>query len=183
MDSLFISNNIDCFSIDIKYILFSIAPQIMEAEQKLELQAELITNIRTNNSKGNPNWKYKTVEGINLIHYHDRIYVPKTLRKYVLKCYHCYFQHPGGDILAQTLTTICRCPGIVYQEQKLCITCKDSQQFKNRNAKYGLLPSNDFETLAPYHTVCVDLILTYTILANVDSLTIKYSQRNFNYYA
>ena len=39
LDLLFISDNIDCFSIDIEYISFPLSPQIMEAEQKLELQA------------------------------------------------------------------------------------------------------------------------------------------------
>ena len=43
----------------------------------------------------------------------------------------------------------------------------DCQKIKNRNAKYGLLPSKDDENLTPWHTVYVDLIGTYTILAKV----------------
>ena len=65
-----------------------LAPKIVEAEQHLELQSELSTNIRTDLNKANSNWKYKPVRGINLFHYCDRIYVPKTLRKRVLKLYH-----------------------------------------------------------------------------------------------
>ena len=37
LDSLFISGNIECFCLDIEDILFPLAPQIVEAEQKLEI--------------------------------------------------------------------------------------------------------------------------------------------------
>ena len=84
------------------------APQNVEEEHNLELQADLITNIRKNLNKSNSDWKYNPVEGINLVHCRDRIYVPKTLSEHVLKWYHCYLQHPGGDKLSQTLTSICR---------------------------------------------------------------------------
>ena len=79
----------------------------MEAEQHLELQSELSTNIRTDLNKANSNQNKNPVEGINLVHYRDRMYVSKTLRKRVLKWYHCYIQHPGGDVLAHKLTTVC----------------------------------------------------------------------------
>ena len=129
LDSLFIYDNTDCFSLDIEDISFPLAPQIVEVKQKLELQAESSTNIRTNLNKNNSDWNYKPAEGINLVHYRDSISVPKTLRKCVLKRYHCYIQHPGGDRLAQTLTTVCRWLGIVDQAQKLHRTCKVCKKF------------------------------------------------------
>ena len=46
---------------------------------------------------------------------------------------------------------------IVYHAQKLYRTCKDCKKFKKRNSKYG----------SPWHTVYVDLIGTYTIIAKV----------------
>ena len=110
----------------------------------MELQAESSTNIRTDLNKANSNWKYKPVEGINLVHYRDMIYAPKTLCKRVLKWYHSYLQHPSGDRLSQALTTVCRWLGIVDQARKLCRTCMDCHKFKNRNAKYGLLPAKDY---------------------------------------
>ena len=85
----------------------------------MELRASPSTNIRTNINKDNSDWKYKPVEGINLVHYCNIIYVPKTLHKRVLKWYHCYLQHPSGDRLSQKLTTVCRWPGIVDQAHKL----------------------------------------------------------------
>ena len=56
---------------------------------------------------------------------------------------------------------------LVDQAQKLYRTCKDCKKFKRRNSKYGLLPDNDAETLTPWHRVCVDFIVTYTIIAKV----------------
>ena len=127
--SLFISDNTECFYLDIEEISFPLAPHIMESEHELELQSESSTNNGTNLSKAKSNWKYNPVKGINLSHYHDRIYVPKTIFKRVLRWYHCYLQHTGGGRLVQTLTTVCVCSGIVYQARKLCKTCKYCQNF------------------------------------------------------
>ena len=77
LGSLFFSDNSDCFSLYIEEIPFPLDHHIVEAEQKLELQTELSTNIRTNINKDNSDCKYMLVKGINLIHYRDRIYVPK----------------------------------------------------------------------------------------------------------
>ena len=55
--------------------------------------------------------------------------------------------------------------------------------FKKDNAKYELLPDKEDETLTPLHTVCVDFVVTYNILPKVRHPEIKYSRRNFNYYA
>ena len=88
LDSLFISDNTYIFPLDMEEILFLFSHQIVEAEQNLELQAESSTNIRTVLNKANSDWKYNMVEGINLFHYCDRIYVPKTPHRLVLKLYH-----------------------------------------------------------------------------------------------
>ena len=93
--------------------------------------------------------------------------MPQNRRKHVLRWYHCYLQHPLGDKIALTLTTVCRWSGIFNQARKIYITYKDCQKFKKRNAKYGSIPAKDTETLTPWHTLCVDLIGTYTILAKV----------------
>ena len=76
-----------------------------------------------------------------------------------------YIQHPGGDRLAQTLTTVCRRYRIVDQTRKHYITFKYFQKFKNLNFKYGLIPDKDFKTLTPHNRVCVDRIGTYTIIS------------------
>ena len=50
----------------------------METEQNLELQEESSNNINTNLNKANSDYNYKMAKVVNLIHYRDRIYVPKT---------------------------------------------------------------------------------------------------------
>ena len=120
LDSLFISDNTYYFPLNIEDISFLLYPQIVEADQNLELQSESSTNIRTDLNKANLYCNYKLVEFINLVHCRDSIYVPQTLRRRVIKWYHCYLQHPGGDIIAQTLTIVCRWSGKVYQERKIC---------------------------------------------------------------
>ena len=55
LDLLFIYDNTDCFSLNIEDISFPLAPQIVEAEHKLEIQSELSTNISTNINKSNFN--------------------------------------------------------------------------------------------------------------------------------
>ena len=131
----------------------------------MELQYDSNTNIITDLNKDSYDWKYKPVKGINIFHFRDRIYVTQNLRKRVLKWYQCYLQHPGGYILAHALTTICRWLGIVDQSRKLWITYKYCQKFKKRNAKYGLPPVKDAETLTPWNTVCVYLIESQIILS------------------
>ena len=115
-------------------------------------------------------WEYKEVEGINLIHYCKKIYVPKSLRRRALAWYHHYLCHPGGDRLSNTLTQVCIWKGIVSQARTLCKNCKQCQKYKKRNTKYGHLPPKEAETLEPWHTVCVDLVGTYTVKANVRQL-------------
>lgn len=170
VDALFITPCADCFSLDPEEIAFPLAPQIVEAEQKLELQKKSSKQMNLELARKSSEWKYTMVEGINLVHYRDRVYVPKTLRTRVLEWYHLYLQHPGGDRLASTLTTVCRWPGIVDQARKFCKRCSVCQKFKTRKAKYGHLPSKEAEIPEPWHTVCVDLIGTYTISANVRQL-------------
>jgi hypothetical protein len=57
--------------------------------------------------------------------------------------------------------------GITSQARKMCRECPTCQKFKPRTKKYGHLAAKEPEVLEPWHTVCVDLIGTYTILANV----------------
>ena len=137
------------------------------AEQKLELQYESSTKIRTNINKAKPDCKYNPVKGINLVHYRNMIYLTKNLRKCVLEWYHCHLQHTGGDRLAPKWTTVCRWSDLVEQAPKLFRTCKDRQKFKKSYSKYGLTPAKDAENFTPWYTVCVDLIGTYAILDKV----------------
>ena len=115
----------------------------MEVEQKLELNlvaGAIITTV-LNNPKSQ--WEYKDVEGVRLIHYCKKIYVPKTLRKRTLEWYHHYLCHPGGDRPTATLTQVCVWKGIVHQARDLYKKCHKCQKFKKRSTKYGHLPPKE----------------------------------------
>ena len=55
LDLVLISDNTDCFSLDIEDISFLLSPQIVKEEEKLEFRAELNTNTRTDLNKANYN--------------------------------------------------------------------------------------------------------------------------------
>ena len=162
----------DVFSSTTEETDFPLAPQLVEVEQKLELNSTTVEAIELRTALLDPKsqWEYTEVEGINLIHYCKKIYVPKSLRRRALAWYHHYLCHPGGDRLSNTLTQVCIWKGIVSQARTLCKNCKQCQKYKKRNTKYGHLPPKEAETLEPWHTVCVDLVGTYTVKANVRQL-------------
>jgi hypothetical protein len=167
VSELFVADTVDQFSINVEDIDYPLAPQLVEVEQKLELNtvAGEIINAALNNPKSQ--WEYKDVEGAQLIHFCNRIYVPKTLRKRALKWYHHYLCHPGGDRLSATLAQVCTWKGIVSQAREHCKRCSSCQKYKRRSTKYGHLPPKEAESLNPWHTVCVDLIGPYSLKAKV----------------
>ena len=108
----------DTFAIDAEEISFSFAPQIMEEEQKLQLNSNNLqaTTIKTVSSKPDSQWVYKVVEGLCLTHHNDKIYVSKSPCSHVLQnWYHHYLCHPGGDKLSKTLQQVCTWKGITSQ--------------------------------------------------------------------
>ncbi len=169
VNDLFVTDNADALATDELDITFPLQPQLVEVEQKRERQSSSTetSDIRMKLDKPESQWTTKDVEGHRLIHFCDKIYVPKTLRSRTLTWYHHYLCHPGGDRLAQTLQQVCVWKGIVSQARKLCKHCKACQKYKKRGTKYGHLAPKEAETLVPWHTVCVDLIGTYTIKAKI----------------
>ena len=170
VNDLYVTETADCFATtNVDAIDFPLAPQLVEVEQKLELEsnakhvAEVIAGLKDPKSQ----WAYKEVEGFKLIHCFEKIYVPKSLRSRVLNWYHHYLCHPGGDRLAATLKQVSIWRGMVSQARKLCRECSACQKFKKRSTKYGQLAPKEVESLEPWHTVCVDLIGTYHITAGV----------------
>jgi hypothetical protein len=171
VNDLFVTDTCDAFSTSDEDIVYPLAPQLVEVEQKLELQSNSpeTSEMRLNLGKTDSNWTYKDVEGHRLIHYHDKIYIPKNLRQRCLNWYHHYLCHPGGDRLAATLQQVCVWKGIVSQARKLCKLCNKCQKFKKRGTKYGHLAPKEAETLDPWNTVCVDLIGKYNVKAKVST--------------
>jgi len=103
------------------------------------------------------------LNGIELIMYKNKIYVPKDLRGRTINWYHHYLNHPGGDRLANTLLQTCYWKGLTNQAKKFCKVCDTCQRFKKRRSRYGYLPPKNIGDLKPWNTVHIDLIGPYTV--------------------
>ena len=167
ISDLYVTETVDQFAINADEIDFPLAPQLVEVEQKLELNtaAGITTKAALLDTKSQ--WDYREVEGIKLIHFAKKIHVPRTLRNRTLEWYHHYLCHPGGDRLATTLSQVCTWRGIVNQARAHCKHCSMCQKYKKRSTKYGHLPPKAVEPLDPWNTVCVDLIGPYSLKVNV----------------
>jgi Integrase zinc binding domain len=53
-----------------------------------------------------PEYFSKTVDGYNVILFNNKMYIPKTLRKPILRWYHMALQHPGFQQTERTERTI-----------------------------------------------------------------------------
>ena len=66
LDDIFVTETVDCFPIATEETVFPLAPQIVEAEQKLELERETSHQLRDDLNDTNSNiWCYREVEGTN----------------------------------------------------------------------------------------------------------------------
>ena len=157
ISDLYVSETANQFAINAEEIDFPLAPQLVEVEQKLELNTAAGITIKAALLDTKSQWDYRDVEGIKLIHFAKKIYVPKTLRKRTLEWYHHYLCHPGGDRLATTLTQVCIWRGIVNQARAHCKHCSMCQKYKKRSTKYGHLPPKEVESLDPWNTVLCNI--------------------------
>jgi len=109
---------------------------------------------------------YDFIEDTKLILYKGKIYVPEFLCGHTLGWYHHYLNRPGGDRLANTLSTVCYWKGLTSQAKGFCKKCNTCQVSKKRKVCYRHLPPQDKGTLIPWDTVHVDLIGPYTVKVN-----------------
>ena len=112
-----------------------------------------------------------TLEGVDIVTYEGKIYVPKSLRKRTIEWYHHFLNHPGGDRLFKTINRVCYWKGMASECTSFCRRCAECQKHKPRKRKYGHLPPKIVGDLVPWHTVHTDLICPY-------SLTAKQNQPN-----
>ena len=103
------------------------------------------------------------VDGLELITFKGKIYVPRVLRRKTLEWYHYYLNHPGGDRLYKTLSHVCYWKGMASQSAAFCKKCKICQAHKPRRLNYGHLPPKNVGDLVPWDTVHTDLIGPYSI--------------------
>ena len=141
---------------------FPLMKDILRKEQLKELKqrSSKIQKLIENKDSG---YYFDDVDGVKLIMYNKRIYIPKSLRTSTINWYHYYLNHPGGDRLGNTIKETCYWNGLQNQAKAFVKTCKVCQEYKKKK-KYGHLPPKDIDDeLTPWKTVHLDLIGPYTV--------------------
>lgn len=118
---------------------FPLKPLMLATEQTRdeELQEDFQNNI--------DEYTVKTVQGSELIHYDNRIYVPDVCVRGVIKWYHQMLVHPGSVRLIQTIKSLFYWPNLKRTIEDYCKKCKICQMCKKQKKKYGKLPAKRAE--------------------------------------
>jgi Integrase zinc binding domain len=95
--------------------------------------------------KLHPEYFSNTVDGHNVILFKNKIYIPKTLRKPILKSYHMALQHPGIQQTERTISSHLVLPGLSKDVEKHIKSCHQCQRCKNPRKKYGHLSLKDID--------------------------------------
>ena len=111
----------------------------------------------------------------------QRILIPKSLQKRLIRWYHRTLLHPGEARLHATLKQHFTWPKMREQIHEYCLTCKTCQQAKRGSKKYGKIPLKDVEE-CPWKDIALDLagpwdttidneIVTFHTLTIIDVFT------------
>lgn len=136
---------------------FPMSPNLIHKEQKKD--KELQQKKKDDKSK---RYSIKKVEGVPLIHFEGKIFVPKPLRDRIIAWYHDYLVHPGKTRMEATIRQVFTWPGLKPRVEEWCRTCHSCQMFKKQRKKYGHLPAKKAET-KPWWRVNVDCIGPYPV--------------------
>ena len=109
-----------------------------------------------------PEYFSKTINGEQLVLFHKRIYIPKPLRRPIIRWSHTMLNHPGIQRTERTIRQHLTWPGLSTEVENYVQSCHECQRCKAPRKKYGHLPEKEFSD-NPWDTVCVDLIGPYSI--------------------
>ena len=129
---------------------FPVAPEIV---QKAQSECETLVALQT---KDKTPFAQKEVEGFELVHYKNKIYIPLRLTKSVTKWYHEILVHPGTSRLEATLRQHYWWPLLRSDVESCCKHCHECQLSKKQRKKYGKLPAKQAERKI-WNRVNVDL--------------------------
>ena len=143
---------------------FPLAPDMFKAYQENDRELQrLMDSAEKRNSE---RFTTRAVEGVELIHDGNQIFVPAALRDRVLDWYHQMLVHPGEKRMEASLRGVYTWPGLRTAVKNLCKHCHTCQMFKkNGRKKYGLLPAKEAECVK-WSRVNVDLWGPATIRNN-----------------
>ncbi len=143
--------------IDEEYLDMEFALDVRMFKTHQRNDSTLQQRIRKSNNNETSSYTYKEVEGEELIHFNNKIYVPETLRDHVLTWYHDILVHPGEQRMEQTIKAVYTWPNLRKDVIRFCKTCDLCQRCKKqKKRKYGLLPEKEPE-VTKWSRVDVDL--------------------------
>jgi Integrase zinc binding domain len=97
-----------------------------------------------------------------LICYKNKIVIPESLQKAIVKWYHMQLCHPGETRTERTIRQHFWFKNLRELVHNTCKRCPTCQKCKISHTKYGLLPEKEAES-EPWERLCVDLIGPYTV--------------------
>ena len=153
-------------NIDMREEKFPMSPKLIAKKQQKDKQ--LLSLV-----KSSPDYTLKQVEGQDLIHYKDKICIPKPLQSRIITWYHEYLVHPGATRLENTLRFPFYWKGMQQQVQAFTKTCHKCQVSKKQRKKYGKLPAKKAE-VTPWKRVNVDLVGPYNITPKNSTKTYEF---------
>ena len=135
---------------DIKETDFPLSPTLIAKYQSLDKELK-----RRCMSDANTNFSTKKVEGVEVITYNGKIYIPIQLQQRVVAWYHEYLAHPGESRTEATIRQTCTWKNMRNHVTAFCKTCRTCQLFKKQGKKYEHLPPKEAEA-RPWSRVNVD---------------------------
>ena len=105
--------------------VFPMPPKEIKKHQRKD--KKLLKSVQENSC-----YQLKKVEGHNLVHYKDKIYVRDSLKNRVMEWYHTYLVHPGSTRMISTIQTLMHWHGIRKDVEHYVQTCDICQRCKKQ---------------------------------------------------
>ena len=115
---------------DIKETDFPLSPKLIAKYQRVDKELR-----RKCLSDKNKYYTTKTIEGVELLTYQGKIYIPLQLQQRVVAWYHEYLAHPGQSRTEATIRQNCTWPKLQYHVEAFSSTCPTCQLFKRQCKK------------------------------------------------
>jgi hypothetical protein len=132
------------------------SPEIIAREQKKDTHLKEVM-------KKSDKFSERIAERSTVITYHNKIYIPISLRKRIVRWYHTYLQHPGITRMEATLRQHLTWPNLIKDVEAAVKNCHECQIGKKVRKKYGDLPEKLAERPIAWNRFDVDLIGPLTL--------------------
>jgi hypothetical protein len=152
---------------DIKETGFPLSPTLVAEYQRSDNKLKR-RSMRTKSQI----FSTKKIQGVEVIMYQGKIYIPVQLQQRVVAWYHEYLAHPGESQTEAMICQTCTWPKLRSHVETFCKTCHTCQLFKKQRKKYGHLPPKEAEEL-PWSRVNIDVIGPYIVRTPKSTHTLR----------